>query len=137
MFLVVPGSGLLRFNGLPLSSKIEFTVFAISLVALFSGKSRGRCKALLSWRKGKSNQWLFTILLAAIALKFFTFVLAPIGNGFESCYRSVYAPLNQEIKCEKSFEAPFLLQMTSITWVALQELRRRSTLGRRAAVARV
>lgn len=108
MFLVVPGSGLLRFNGLPLSSKIEFTVFAISLVALFSGKSRGRCKALLSWRKGKSNQWLFTILLAAIALKFFTFVLAPIGNGFESCYRSVYAPLNQEIKCEKSFEAPFL-----------------------------
>ena len=108
VFLAVPGSGLLRFDGLPFSSKIEFSVFVISLIALFSSKFRHRCQILLSWRNGQSSQWLNTILLAAIALKFFTFVLAPIGNGFESCYRSVYAPPKQEVKCEKSFEAPFL-----------------------------
>ncbi len=108
VFLAVPGSGLLRFDGLPLSSKIEFAVFAFSLGALFSSQFRHRCQQLLSWRNGQSSQWLNTILLAAVALKFFTFVLAPIGNGFESCYRSVYAPPKQEVKCEKSFEAPFL-----------------------------
>ncbi len=47
-------------------------------------------------------------MFAAIILKFFTFVLAPLGDGFESCYRSIYSPPRQEVLCEKSFEAPFI-----------------------------
>lgn len=47
------------------------------------------------------------MLACAIVAKLFTFVLLPLGDGFEACYRSIYAPLTSG-KCEKSFESPFL-----------------------------
>lgn len=34
--------------------------------------------------------------------------MLPLGNGFEGCYRSIYAPPQNEIVCEKSYEALFL-----------------------------
>ena len=108
VLLAIPGSGLLRFDGLPFSSKSEFIVFSSSICVLFLNEFRKRCRSLLSWRNGQCKRWANTILVAAIVLKFFTFVLAPLGDGFESCYRSVYSPPKQEVKCEKSFEAPFL-----------------------------
>ena len=106
--LAIPGSGFLRFDGLPFSSKIEFAVIAISSCILFSSEIRNRFRIALSSNHGQTKRWINTILFAAIVLKFLTFVMAPLGDGFESCYRSIYAPAKQEVRCEKSFEAPFL-----------------------------
>ena len=106
--LAVPGSGFLRFDGLPFSSKSEFTFIAISCCVLFSSEIRNRFRIALSSNHGQTKRWINTILIASIILKFFTFVLAPHGDGFESCYRSIYSPPRQEVLCEKSFEAPFL-----------------------------
>ena len=106
--LAIPGSGFLRFDGLPFSSKIELAVIAISCCVLFSSEIRNRFRIALSSNYGQTKRWINTILFAAIILKFLTFVMAPLGDGFESCYRSIYAPAKQEVRCEKSFEAPFL-----------------------------
>lgn len=106
--LAIPGSGFLRFDGLPFSSKIEFALIAISSCILFSSEIRKRFRIALSSNHGQTKRWINTILFAAIILKFLTFVMAPLGDGFESCYRSIYAPVKQEVRCEKSFEAPFL-----------------------------
>ena len=106
--LAIPGSGFLRFDGLPFSSKSEFAVIAISCCVLFSNEIRNRFRIALSSNHGQTKRWINTILIAVIILKFFTFVLMPLGDGFESCYRSIYAPPKQEVRCEKSFEAPFL-----------------------------
>ena len=106
--LAIPGSGFLRFDGLPFSSKSEFAVIAISCCVLFSSEIRSRFRIALSSNHGQTKRWINTILIAAIILKFFTLVLMPLGDGFESCYRSIYAPLKEDVRCEKSFEAPFL-----------------------------
>ncbi|MEY4896357.1 MAG: hypothetical protein RI890_1156, partial [Actinomycetota bacterium] len=37
-------------------------------------------------------RWANTALVCLILIKFFTFVLAPLGDGFEACYRSIYQP---------------------------------------------
>lgn len=108
VFLALPGSSQLRFDGLPFSSKSEFAVLCLSVCALFLSEFRKRCRSLLASNNLETKQWVNTVLFVAIVLKFFTFVWAPVGDGFESCYRSVYSPLEQEVKCEKSFEAPFL-----------------------------
>jgi hypothetical protein len=106
--LAIPGSGFLRFDGLPFSSKSEFAVIAVTCCVLFSSEIRNRFRSMLSSNHGQTKRWINTILIAAIILKFFTFVLAPHGDGFESCYRSIYSPPRQEVLCEKSFEAPFI-----------------------------
>ena len=119
LLLAIPGSGFLRFDGLPFSSKTEFVVILISFCSLLSSEFRSRFKTSLSSNSGQTKRWIDTVLLAAIILKFFTFTLEPLGNGFESCYRSIYAPA-KETKCERSYEAPFLeadqiLNMDQIT----------------------
>ncbi|MEY4796945.1 MAG: hypothetical protein RJA50_429, partial [Actinomycetota bacterium] len=119
VLLAIPGSGFLRFDGLPFSSKTEFVVILISFCSLLSSEFRSRFKTSLSSNSGQTKRWIDTVLLAAIILKFFTFTLEPLGNGFESCYRSIYAPA-KETKCERSYEAPFLeadqiLNMDQIT----------------------
>ena len=53
-------------------------------------------------------RWVNTALACAILIKFFTFVLAPLGDGFEACYRSIYQPPADSVSCEKSYEAPFI-----------------------------
>ena len=63
---------------------------------------------MLSTKNGAPKRWINTVIFTAIILKFFTFVLAPLGDGFESCYRSIYSPPPPEVQCEKSFEAPFI-----------------------------
>ncbi len=53
-------------------------------------------------------RWVNTALACAILIKFFTFVLAPLGDGFEACYRSIYQPPADSVSCEKSYETPFV-----------------------------
>ena len=54
-----------------------------------------------------AGQWVVLILLGALLFKFFTFTLLPLGEGFEACYRSIYAPI-AEPKCEKSYDTPII-----------------------------
>lgn len=53
-------------------------------------------------------RWVNTALVCVILIKFFTFVLAPLGDGFEACYRSIYQPPADSVSCEKSYEATFI-----------------------------
>ena len=53
-------------------------------------------------------RWVNTVLVFVILIKFFTFVLAPLGDGFEACYRSIYQTPADSVSCEKSYEAPFI-----------------------------
>ena len=106
-FLAVPGSGFLRFDGIPFSSKTEFAILAVSAIGALLPAVRLALKNFVKGRDGLNGQLAILILGCAIVVKLFTFVLLPLGEGFESCYRSIYAPLTSG-KCEKSFEAPFL-----------------------------
>lgn len=108
VFLAIPGSRFLRLDGIPFSSKFEFFAIALSTISLLSPGIRKRVRNLLASHGGNSNRWVTLVLVSAILLKLFTYTLLPLGNGFEACYRSIYAPLQNEIGCEKSYEAPFL-----------------------------
>lgn len=108
VFLAIPGSRFLRFDGIPFSSKLEFLTVALSTIAVFSPGIRQRIQNLLASCGGNTNRWVTLILTSAILLKLFTYSLLPLGNGFEACYRSIYAPIPNENECEKSYEAPFL-----------------------------
>jgi len=107
VFLAVPGSGFLRFDGIPFSSKTEFAVLAVFIIGALLPAVRLALKNFVRGRDGLNGQLATLILACAIVIKLFTFVLLPLGEGFEACYRSIYAPLTSG-KCEKSFEAPFL-----------------------------
>ena len=107
VFLAVPGSGFLRFDGIPFSSKTEFMVLAILIFGALLPAVRLALKNFVQGRDGLNGQLATLILACAIVIKLFTFVLLPLGEGFEACYRSIYAPLASG-KCEKSFEEPFL-----------------------------
>ena len=106
-FLAVPGSGFLRFDGIPFSSKLEFFVLVVSLCGICITPLRHAIRRLLEKGKGLVGQWVVLILLGALLLKFFTFTLLPLGEGFEACYRSIYAPI-AEAKCEKSYDTPII-----------------------------
>jgi glycosyltransferase involved in cell wall biosynthesis len=106
-FLAIPGSGFLRFDGIPFSSKSEFLVLAISLCGICIAPLRHTISRFLEAGKGIVGQWVVLILLGALVLKFFTFTLLPLGEGFEACYRSIYAPI-AEAKCEKSYDTPII-----------------------------
>ncbi len=107
VFLAVPGSGFLKFDGIPFSSKTEFVVLAVFIIGALLPAVRLALKNFVQARDGLNGQLATLILACAIVIKLFTFVLLPLGEGFEACYRSIYAPLTSG-KCEKSFEAPFL-----------------------------
>jgi len=106
-FLSVPGSGFLRFDGIPFSSKSEFLVLSISLCAICITPLRHTISRFLEAGRGIAGQWVVLILLGALLFKFFTFTLLPLGEGFEACYRSIYAPIAQP-NCEKSYDTPII-----------------------------
>jgi hypothetical protein len=108
VFLALPGSGFLKFDGIPFSSKTEFVVLAVSIIGALFPAVRLALKNFVQGRDGLNGQLATLILACAIVIKLFTFVLLPLGEGFEACYRSIYAPLTSG-KCEKSFEEPFLI----------------------------
>ncbi|MEY3315890.1 MAG: hypothetical protein RL388_514, partial [Actinomycetota bacterium] len=106
--LAVPGSGFLRFDGLPFSSKAEVSVLATSVLVLSSSGFRAKIKSLLSTQNKSFSLWINTALTFLILLKFLSFVIAPLGDGFEACYRSIYNPPADSVLCEPSFETPFI-----------------------------
>lgn len=106
--LAVPGSGFLRFDGLPFSSKTEVTVLAASVLVLSSSSFRAKIKSQLSTLDKSFMPWVNTALTLLILLKLLSFVIAPLGDGFESCYRSIYNPPADSVLCEPSFETPFI-----------------------------
>ncbi|MFM8248658.1 MAG: hypothetical protein ACKOAE_05355 [Acidimicrobiaceae bacterium] len=106
--LAVPGSGFLRFDGLPFSSKTEVSVLAASVLILSSSSFRAKIKSLLATQNNSFGQWINTALAFLILLKFLSFVIAPLGDGFEACYRSIYNPPADAVLCEQSFETPFI-----------------------------
>jgi len=95
VFLAIPGSGFLRFDGIHFSSKLEFFAVANSTIALLSPGFREKTRHLLASHGGNSNRWVTLALVSVVLLKFFTYTLLPLGNGFEACYRSIYAPLER------------------------------------------
>ena len=107
LFLAAPGSGFLRFDGIPFSSKLEFAVLGFSVTAICIPTLRTAINKWTHARNQLVGQWVTLVLVCTIVVKLFTFVLLPLGDGFEACYRSIYAPLASG-KCEKSYEAPFL-----------------------------
>ena len=108
VLLAIPGSGFLKFDGLPFSSKTEFVVITVFVLALFNRKLRSQVSKFLNKKSGQTLRWVNTALVCLILIKFFTFVLAPLGDGFEACYRSIYQPPADSVSCEKSYEAPFI-----------------------------
>ena len=106
--LAIPGSGFLRFDGLPFSSKTEVSVLAASILILSSSSFRAKTKSLLSTQNKSFGLWVNTALTFLILLKFLSFVIAPLGDGFEACYRSIYNPPADAVLCEQSFETPFI-----------------------------
>ena len=104
--LWLPGSGRLVLDGLPFDSKVEF-VFLVGVLSFgFAPKTVAFLKNRLD---SLDNRRLFLVLGALILvvfIKFLTFIYSPSANGFEVCYRSVYAPLPSG-ECEKSYDQPF------------------------------
>ena len=106
LFLVVPGSGQLVWDGLPLSTRAELVALVLFVVVFFSRELRATLRGLLSPLPHKGVvTWL---LVGLTFVKFFSFAGSPMSAGFESCYRSLYRPLPDVNACEKSFDAPFL-----------------------------
>jgi len=104
LFLVTPGSGQLAWDGLPMSTRLELATLILFVVFFASHKIRNRLKGLLvdkNWT-GALNPILLTLTL----VKFGTFALFPLSDGFESCYRSLYYPIDNPSECEKSYELP-------------------------------
>lgn len=106
VFLVVPGSGQLAWDGIPFSTRIEFATLLLFLVALVGKESRVVARNIAAVVSG--HYLTRPLLIGLIILKFFTFAAAPFGSGFEACYRSLYHPLADPQACEKSYEGPFL-----------------------------
>lgn len=119
LFLLVPGSGRLIWDGLPLSTRAEFALLVTAAVAMFSKEVRDYCRSALHRLRLRSFVTPFLLLLCVI--KFFTFAYAPMSQGFEACYQSLYNPIPTTTDgdgeslstCEKSYEGPFLPSATS------------------------
>ena len=114
LFLVVPGSGQLAWDGLPFSTRLEFATLVLFVVVFASRKSRVHLRLWLS-----SHRWgevLKPGLLILTFVKFATFGYLPLSDGFESCYRSLYYPIEDPLACEKSYELP--LQATDVVDVS-------------------
>jgi len=106
LFLVVPGSGRLVFDGLPLSTRAEFAALVLCVVVFFSQELRRGLREAMA--KFRWSVVVKPVLVVLCVLKFFSFAWSPLDAGFGACYRSLYAPLEDASACEKSYEAPFI-----------------------------
>lgn len=105
LYLVMPGSGQLVWDGLPLSTRAEVASLTLFVIVFLSREMRRTLAEIV----GRPNWNALTkpILVVLCAAKFLSFAWAPIGSGFASCYRGIYFPLEDRGACEKSYEAPF------------------------------
>lgn len=113
-YLLIPGSGRLVWDGLPLSTRAEFASLVVAVTALFSRRIRDSIRHNLSeWRW---NGLVKPALVLLCAAKFLSFAWLPMSAGFEACYQSLYRPLTNLTdwrgedlqRCEKSYEGPLL-----------------------------
>jgi hypothetical protein len=106
LFLAVPGSGRLAWDGIPFSTRIEFATLVVFVVALLSATGRDAIRSALARARWSGVARPALVLL--ILVKLLTFAWSPFSQGFDTCYRSLYNPLTDPIACEKSYEGPFL-----------------------------
>lgn len=106
VFLAIPGSGQLVWDGLPFSTRAEFVSLALFVVVLFSRDIREGLHRLIQGFRWRGL--LKPILVVLCVAKFATFSWSPLSAGFGSCYRSLYEPLKDLMACEKSYESPFI-----------------------------
>ncbi|NDC46697.1 MAG: hypothetical protein EBZ68_03865, partial [Actinobacteria bacterium] len=108
LYLLVPGSGQLRWNGIPMSSRLEFATLAIYVLVLAQRVTRRYLRT-----KWDGFSWRGVVVPVVVMFSFaklLTFAWSPFGDGFDACYRSLYYPLENPNACEKSYEGPFLRQ---------------------------
>lgn len=120
ILLSLPGSGRLVLDGLPFDSKAEF-IFLVGVVGFVIAPKTAA--SLKNWLNSLDNRRLFLIfggLILLVVVKFLTFVYSPLANGFEVCYRSVYAPLPVG-ECEKSYDQPFVANGTVLEKISSVE----------------
>jgi hypothetical protein len=106
VFLVMPGSGRLVWDGLPLSTRAEFAALIVLVLALLNKHVRTSVGEFLDqqrWR-GAVKPLVGLLILA----KLLTFAWFPFSDGFSACYRSLYNPLPNAEECEQSYESPFV-----------------------------
>lgn len=106
LYLLVPGSGQLVWDGVPFSTRAEFAGLILLIVAWSSKKTRRNLLEVP--KKFGWGGFLAPALVLLCVMKLATFALSPLSAGFAACYRSIYEPLVDELACEKSFEAPFI-----------------------------
>jgi hypothetical protein len=106
IFLVVPGSGQLAWDGLPFSTRLEFATLVIFVVALLSPEIRQKVRDWLQNKVWRLAVRPVLVLLAVV--KLLTFTWYPFSDGFDACYRSLYVPIENPDACERSYEGPFL-----------------------------
>ena len=106
LFLVVPGSGQLVWDGLPLSTRAEVSALMILTIAITNQRICNAVRERISRTRWRGV--LTPALGVLILLKLLTFAWYPFSDGFDACYRSIYNPLENLDACEKSYEVPFL-----------------------------
>ena len=105
--LIVPGSQRLLLDGLPLASKVEFGFFVGLICLLLASQTVEELKVWLTSISFSRFRLISTGLFFLVIIKFLTFLYVPLENGFEVCYRSLYAQLPVG-HCEKSYDQPFV-----------------------------
>jgi len=108
LFLVVPGSGQLVWDGLPLSTRAEAATLLVVVLAVFNRDIRPKVRDGLAGSRLRGAVKPALLLLAL--LKVLTFTWYPFSDGFDACYRSLYFPVEDPETCEKSYEGPFHLR---------------------------
>ena len=106
LFLVVPGSGQLVWDGLPLSTRAEVAALMTLTLAITNQRICNAVRERISRTRWRGV--LTPALGVLILLKLLTFAWYPFSDGFDACYRSIYNPLENLDACEKSYEGPFL-----------------------------
>ena len=110
LYLAIPGSGQLVWDGIPFSTRAEFAGLVVVVLALSAREIRDKIR---NWQSRRTYRNVIKPALLFLALlKLITFTWFPAGDGFEACYRSTYLPLENPDECEKSYEAPFLQRST-------------------------
>jgi hypothetical protein len=104
LFLAAPGSGQLAWDGLPMSTRLELATLILFVIFFASHQLRSRLKDALENKRWRGAVGPLLVTLAVI--KFGTFALSPLADGFESCYRSLYNPIEDSAVCERSYELP-------------------------------
>ena len=103
--LLLPSANLQRFDGLPLSSPLEFTALVL-LVPLLASRALRR---LYAWCLERGASWVAHGLVIALALAIglkVVLLLSGVTTNFLACYET---PISRAPgrPCERSYENPF------------------------------